>query len=239
MAVNLIELVFPQDVNAVYSDRLGGFSQPPYASYNLGAHVGDNAAFVARNRLDFGRYLPREPCWLNQVHGTDVVDAALAPTNADADGAVTRGRHIPCVIMVADCLPILLADRNGRCVGAAHGGWRGLASGIVAKTVQAMQTPAQEMIAWLGPAIGPRTFQVGAEVREAFVNQLPATEQAFKVDGERYLADIKQLAVLQLNQLGVTQITVHSGCTYSDEERFFSYRRDGQTGRMAAAIWLA
>lgn len=238
MAVYTIDGFFPASVRAVYTDRLGGVSQPPFASFNLGDHVGDNPEHVVRNRKAFQQALPGAPCWLTQVHGTTIVDAGLAETNVEADGAFTRGRHVPCVVMTADCLPILLADEQGRAVAAVHGGWRGLASGIIDATIKAMGIPPSALKAWLGPAIGPEAFQVGTEVREAFTQTLNGAEVAFTPDGDRYLANIQQLATLQLNALGVSQIQRHSGCTFNDAEHFFSYRRDGQTGRMATAIWL-
>lgn len=239
MAVNNIESIFPDTVKAVYTDRLSGYSQGPYESYNLGAHVGDVKEHVARNRRDFASHLPSMPCWLNQVHSNELVDAGLSQEGATADGAYTRGRNIPCVVMVADCLPILIADTQGRAVAAVHGGWRGLASGIIKRAVDTLDCPSNELVAWLGPAIGPDAFQVGDDVLQAFSSQMGEVAQsAFKADGERYLADLKLLAQLQLQQLGVEQIAVHPSCTYRDSTHFFSYRRDGQTGRMAAAIWL-
>ncbi|MFM2483168.1 peptidoglycan editing factor PgeF [Celerinatantimonas sp. YJH-8] len=238
MAIYPIEGCFPTSVRAVYTDRLDGASRPPFDAFNLGDHVGDNPQHVIRNRQSFQECLPGTPCWLSQVHGTHVVDAGLASPGIEADAALARGRHVPCVVMTADCLPVLLADNKGRCVAAIHGGWRGLASGIIGKTIVAMHVPAQDLQAWLGPAIGPSFFQVGPEVRSAFVDVLAESESAFQADGDKYLADIKLLAELQLRLLGVKQITRHPGCTYADSEHFFSYRRDGQTGRMAAAIWL-
>lgn len=239
MAVYDIESVFPDTVKAVYTDRLSGYSQGPYESYNLGAHVEDVKEHVARNRRDFASYLPSMPCWLNQVHSTKLVDAGLCEDGVEADGAYTRGRNIPCVVMVADCLPILLADKHGRAVAAVHGGWRGLSEGIIEKAVSTLGCPAHELVAWLGPAIGADAFQVGRDVLNAFIKQMGAVAQdAFEVDGDRYLADLKLLAKLQLNQLGVEQVIIHPACTYHDSTHFFSYRRDGQTGRMAVAIWL-
>ncbi|CAG9000195.1 MAG: Polyphenol oxidase [Candidatus Celerinatantimonas neptuna] len=238
MAVHFIQNVFPETVCAVFTDRLQGYSQPPYESYNLGAHVGDQYEYVLRNRRHFQSYLPAEPCWLTQVHGVHVVDAGLAKPETEADASFTRGRRTPCIIMTADCLPILLADVKGRCVAALHGGWRGLAAGIITKTIDAMGIEPSSLTAWLGPAIGADAFQVGAEVREVFVGNRPENVSAFRPDGDRYLADIKQIAYQQLQSLGVSSVIRHPGCTYQDSEHFFSYRRDGVTGRMAFAIWL-
>lgn len=238
MAVNSIRSEFAPGINALYSDRQGGSSLPPYDGYNLGMHVADNEQHVLMNRTDFQRHLPQAPCWLNQVHSNRVIDAAISPSGVDADASFTNKKNIPCVVMVADCLPILLADKKCRVVAAVHGGWRGLASGIIGRTIQAMDISASDIQAWLGPAIGPSAFQVGAEVRETFVEQSSVMATAFIEDGDRYLADIKKIARIQLNQLAVEDIVTHPGCTYSDSAHFFSYRRDGQTGRMAAAIWL-
>lgn len=238
MAVHFIQEVFPETVRAVFTDRLEGYSQPPYKSYNLGAHVGDQYEHVLRNRRQFQSYLPAEPCWLSQVHGIHVIDAGLAKPDTEADASFTRGRRIPCIVMTADCLPILLADVKGRCVAALHGGWRGLAAGIISNTIDMMGIEPSSLVAWLGPAIGADAFQVGAEVRDAFVGHWSETELAFRPDGDRYLADIKQIADQQLHSLGVSSVSRHPGCTYQDCEHFFSYRRDGVTGRMAFAIWL-
>jgi YfiH family protein len=239
--------------------RLGGVSVAPWDSLNLGVHVGDNAVAVLENRMRVRREaeLPSEPVWLDQVHGSSVVvlDAGNIPRTATAeqlmqsrrpraDAAVTRQAGVVCAIQVADCLPVLFAARDGSVVGAAHAGWRGLASGVLGATVAAMDVPSDQIVAWLGPAIGPENFEVGDDVVAAFVDtahsdQRAQTEAAFvrKPDG-KWLCDLFALARLRLAAAGVTQVSGGGLCTVSDAKRFYSYRRDGQTGRMAALVWV-
>ncbi|WKE64945.1 peptidoglycan editing factor PgeF [Gallaecimonas kandeliae] len=238
MAVNAIEGVFPAGVAAFYTDRLGGVSQGPYQGFNLGLHVGDVPSRVHYNRallsLDIG--IGQEPAWLNQIHG-DQVQLLPGPVLDGADAAVTRIPGQPLAIMTADCLPALFASKDGAVVGAAHAGWRGLAGGVLEATVAAMGVPATELIAWLGPCIGPNAFEVGPEVREAFLSQVESDGAAFQPKaGGKYLADLQQLAANRLKRLGVTAIYKDPACTFAEAERFFSYRRDGQTGRMAFMI---
>lgn len=239
MSVCRIENLFPQGVQAVYTTRQAGVSQVPYQSFNLGDHVGDRPSDVQQNRQNFKSHLPGEPCWLKQVHSTRVVEAGSPRAiEAEADASFTRRSHQPCVVMTADCLPVLLADRGATVVAAAHAGWRGLADGVLEQTVNQLACDPQALVAWLGPAIGPQHFQVGAEVREAFLASDLAAESAFRVDGQRYLADLKRLARQRLSRLGLKTIHHHPDCTFSNPDDYFSYRRDGVTGRMAAAIWL-
>jgi len=230
----------PCQVRAAVSLRTGGSSAGRYASLNVGAHVGDEPVAVAENRarLRNALGLPAEPLWLEQVHGT-----AVARFGSDgrpvADAAVACKAGQVCVVMVADCLPVLLADGAGSCVGVAHAGWRGLATGVIEATVSALPVSPGSLTAWLGPAIGPEAFEVGAEVRERFVADDPAAQAEFRPGrGDRWFADLYGLARRRLRAAGVT--AVHGGdfCTASDPARFFSYRRDGVTGRMAALIWL-
>lgn len=229
----------PANVAALFSTRLGGVSQAPFASFNLGQHVGDEPAHVAANRAALRQLLPGEPVWLNQVHGTNVVDADSHPHTPDADASVARQPATVCVVMTADCLPVLLCDRAGTVVAAAHAGWRGLLNGVLEQTVDAMDAPPEQLMAWLGPAIGPDAFEVGAEVREAFVALDPAADDGFEPIPEgKYLADIYLLARQRLRRMGVTDIHGGEHCTVIERERFFSYRREGRTGRMAALIWL-
>lgn len=230
----------PAGVRAVVTTRLGGVSAPPFASFNLGTHVGDSEFAVLRNRKILQRELglPDAPRWLNQVHGNAVVDAADGDHNARADGSFARTQGAVCVVMTADCLPILLCDQSGQAVAALHGGWRGLAAGIVESGIRALGCASTEVMAWLGPAIGPRAFEVGADVRYAFVQIDERHAGAFVPAGDRWLADIYELARTQLEALGVTAIYGGNGCTYTDRERFYSYRRDGITGRMASLIWI-
>jgi YfiH family protein len=228
----------PARVRALQTTRAGGFSLPPYDSLNLGMHVGDNALTVAANRILLGTRVPAEPVWMEQVHGVDVAIAEQAGCMPVADACVARQRDAVCVVMTADCLPVLLCDEAGSVVGAAHAGWRGLADGVIEATVAAMGLPGERMMAWLGPAIGPQAFEVGGEVREAFLHRDPAAHIAFRPHAGRYLADLYQLARLRLQALGVTRIHGGGFCTFSEPERFFSYRRDGRTGRMASMVWI-
>ena len=228
-------------VRALSTTRLGGCSSAPYDSLNLGSHVGDEPARVAANRAALRAVLPDEPCWLNQVHGVEVADAAVCAGVPDADAAISRLPGKVCVVMTADCLPVLLCDRAGTVVGAAHAGWRGLVDGVIEATVAKMAVPSSEVLAWLGPAIGPQAFEVGEEVRAAFLAVDSAADAAFRPGPQpgKWLADIYLLARQRLGRLGVTAVYGGDACTVTDKERFFSYRRDGRTGRMASLIWLA
>lgn len=229
----------PSNVHAVQTTRQGGVSQAPYDSLNLGTHVGDNPLHVAANRQRLSQILPSEPIWMDQVHGTTVQDAALASCQPQADAAVARHVDTVCTVMTADCLPILLCDQAGTVVAAAHAGWRGLSQGVIERTVEAMQVPPDNLLAWLGPAIGPDAFEVGDDVRQVFIAHDAQAAAAFAVkpDG-KWLADIYLLARQRLAALGVPQVYGGEYCTYHDADRFFSYRRDGACGRMASMIWL-
>jgi len=250
----------PARVCALSTTRQGGVSKGPYGlaggapgGLNLGTHVGDDAADVARNRARLAACLPSMPQWLEQVHGCAVatVDHVAAPgapvPQADASLALASG-HV-CAVMTADCLPVLLCDAQGTVVGAAHAGWRGLCSGVIEATLSRMQAAAgagaPRWLAWLGPAIGPDAFEVGAEVRDAFLAQARADEQAavaaaFRAGAPgKYLADIYALARTRLARAGCTEVYGGDACTVADAGRFYSYRRDGVTGRMASLVWLA
>lgn len=230
----------PANVRALQTTRKGGVSDSPYASFNLGSHVGDNPLAVSRNRMLLAPLLPSEPVWLNQVHGITVADAGRAGCLPEADASVSTHPGAVCVVMTADCLPILLCDEQGSVVGAAHAGWRGLCDGVIEATVSAMNVPAPTLMAWLGPAIGPTVFEVGDEVRTAFVAKQPQAAKAFVAAAEgKWMADIYQLARLRLQALGIHRIYGGDLCTYSDDQRFYSYRRDGVTGRMATFIWIS
>ncbi len=219
----------PANVKALITTREGGASLPPYASLNLGSHVGDDPAHVGENRKKIREFLPNEPKWLNQVHGNAVVDLDN-PDTFDADGAFTRKPNTVCAILTADCLPILLSGQH--CVGALHAGWRGLASGIVEETVKAMRDAS---CAYLGPAIGQDAFEVGEEVLDAF----PGESQAFRRGKSgKWHADIYAIAKMKLGRLGIHDIHGGNFCTHNESSRFFSYRRDGNTGRMGSFIWL-
>ncbi|QEL55157.1 peptidoglycan editing factor PgeF [Chromobacterium paludis] len=230
----------PARVRTLITTRSGGLSQPPYASLNLGGHVGDDPEAVAANRARLRDELPAEPAWLNQVHGVAVVDAAAVGAAApDADASFARAPGVVCAAMTADCLPVLLCDEAGTVVAAAHAGWRGLCDGVIEAAVAAMAVPPSGLMAWLGPAIGPDAFEVGAEVRQAFLARDPAAAAAFTdIDNGKYLADIYVLARLRLEKLGIARVYGGDFCTVIDRDRFFSYRRDGVTGRMASLIWL-
>lgn len=229
----------PSRVRACVTTRAGGVSLAPFDSLNLGDHVGDDPQAVAENRRRLIERLGCNPAWLQQVHSADVVEAdPAAVAVADASWTTTPGRA--CAVLTADCLPALFCDRAGSRVAAAHAGWRGLAGGVLENTVAALGVPAGELLVWLGPAIGPQSFEVGAEVREAFVVQHAQAEQAFSAsrNAGRFMADLYALARIRLAAIGVT--AVHGGGldTFSDP-RFFSYRRAARSGRLASLIWLA
>lgn len=230
----------PARVRALQTLRTGGVSAAPWDRWNLGDHVGDAPGAVAANRARLSALLPAEPLWLQQVHGIQTVDPAQGLKTPVADAAFTRTPGAVCVVMTADCLPVLLCDRAGSVVAAAHAGWRGLLEGVLEASVQAMATPGDQLLAWLGPAIGPTAFEVGGEVRAAFVARDAAAAQAFTPGtGDRWLADLYALARQRLAALGVTAVYGGTHCTFSEPASFFSYRRDGVTGRQASLIWLA
>ncbi|MCP5420432.1 MAG: peptidoglycan editing factor PgeF [Gammaproteobacteria bacterium] len=232
----------PARVRAASTTRLGGVSQAPYDSLNLGDHVGDQAADVAANRRLLGQWLdlPGEPAWLRQVHGKQVIAAEAVRPDTAAD-AVYTGRPGPvCVVQTADCLPVLLCDEAGTWVAAVHCGWRGLALEILPATLERAPSRTARIMAWLGPAIGPDVFEVGDEVRATFVALRADYAACFRPSpAGRWLADIYGLARLQLRSAGVLAVYGGTHCTVTEVEPFFSYRRDGRTGRMASLIWLA
>ena len=235
----------PPGVRAAFTTRRGGVSAAPWDSFNLGVHVNDAPEAVAANRARLKSLLslPSEPAWLSQVHGVDVVDLdeagdLLGPPSADAAIAHDRGRV--CTIMVADCLPVLFASRDGSRIGAAHAGWRGLAAGVLEKTVAALGVPGSQIAAWLGPAISREHFEVGDDVRDAFVSGDAGAATAFvKNERGKWQADLVALAKRRLAAVGVTDVSGGEWCTFAERERFFSHRRDGKGGRMAALIWRA
>ena len=228
----------PLNVCVLVTTRLGGVSAAPWDSLNLGDHVGDEPAHVTANRSRLRFHLPSDPVWLRQVHGRRCIDATVAADN-EADAAFARQVGTVCAVLTADCLPILLCDRRGSVVAAAHAGWRGLAAGVIESAITAMAEPGGNLIAWLGPAIGPDNFEVGDEVRTTFVDHSPAAAIAFRPCASgKWLCDLYGLARLRLTALGVTQIHGGDLCTHADARRFYSYRRDGACGRMASLIWL-
>lgn len=228
----------PGRVKACVTTRVGGVSLAPFDSLNLGDHVGDDPAAVAENRRRLTDHFAITPAWLQQVHGIAVVEAD--PTQvATADASWTATPGIACAAMTADCLPVLFCNRAGTRVAAAHAGWRGLVSGVLEATLDSLAVPADEVLAWLGPAIDPQAFEVGPEVREAFIAQLPQAAQAFvpSHNAGKFLADIYALARLRLATRGVTAVYGGGLCTVTDP-RFFSYRRNPRTGRFASLIWI-
>jgi len=234
----------PANVRALLTTRRGGCSLAPYDGFNLGVHVGDEPGAVARNRAMLRELLPAEPLWLSQVHGCNVADA---DADADAvhgvqvaDATVARKPGRVCVVMTADCLPVLFCDDDGSVVAAAHAGWRGLAGGVLEATIAKMAVAPEKLGAWLGPAIGPDRFEVGSEVREVFVDQDPEAVQAFAAAPlpGKWMADLFMLARLRLQAAGVRRIEGGGVCTVENRESFYSYRRDRCTGRFASLVWL-
>lgn len=243
----------PASVRGFVTLRGGGVSRGPWGlpdgapgGLNLGDHCGDDPDDVARNRALLRQLLPNEPRWLDQVHGTVVFDADLGVPGSGpppvADAAVTAKRGVVLVVLTADCLPVLFTNRSGTVVGVAHAGWRGLCAGILERTVGelARKTDEHRWIAWLGPAIGSRCFEVGAEVREAFVAVAPGAALAFRPASRpgKWFGDLHLLARQRLTACGIDDVRGESLCTFTDPDRFYSYRRDGRTGRMASVVWI-
>jgi purine-nucleoside/S-methyl-5'-thioadenosine phosphorylase / adenosine deaminase len=231
----------PASVRAFFTTRRGGVSAAPFARLNLGRHVGDEPDAVDENRSRVRETfdLPQEPRWLRQIHGAGVADAAEAQPFPEADASFSGAAGVVCAVLVADCLPLLLCDRRGGEVAAVHAGWRGLLAGVVQATVGRMAAAPSDILAWMGPAIGPEVFEVGPEVRQGFLAKDPGYGVAFRPSPRRgcWLADVYAMARFALDQAGVGEVHGAEWCTYSEPERFFSYRRDGLTGRMAALIW--
>lgn len=238
----------PATVRALLTTRNGGVSQPPYTSLNLGDHVGDDPAAVIQNRALLRQMLPAEPRWLRQVHSTTVLDAdnpdMLSRYASGCDAIISQHVHTVCVVMTADCLPILLCDEAGSIVAAIHAGWRGLSAGVIESTARTItaKTSNASLMAWIGPAIGPDHFEVGNDVRDTFIQHDKQSALAFTPSPDqnhhRWMADLFLLARQRLAAAGVRQVYGSNECTFSNPSRFFSYRRDGTTGRMAALIWL-
>ena len=241
MSIIKAEWPAPEQVVALTTCRDGGVSQGGFSSFNLATHVNDEPSSVAENRCILQKkfQLPEAPSWLDQVHGCDIVELGDSGDHAlQADAVIARTKNRVCAVLTADCLPVLLCTEDGRAIAAIHAGWRGLLNGIIEKTV-AKLAPADTVLAWLGPAIGPASFEVGIEVREAFVSKQPVMQQAFReVDETHYLADLYALARIRLVQNGVKRIYGGEHCTYNEADNFYSYRREPVTGRMASLIWL-
>lgn len=231
----------PAAVRAAFTLRAGGVSAGPYASLNVGMHVGDDVAAVTENRrrLRIALDLPAEPEWIEQVHGTGILDLDAPDRPSVADAVIARRDGQVCVVQVADCLPVLFASLKGDTVAVAHAGWRGLAAGILEATVAALAADPRDLLAWLGPAIGPKHFEVGGEVRAAFLARHAEAATAFTANERgRWQCDLRALAQQRLRAMGVGAVYGTDSCTFGDPGRFFSYRRDGRCGRMAALIWL-
>ena len=230
----------PAGVGALLTTRAGGRSVGPFASLNLGSHVGDDPLAVAANRARLRSFLPADPLWLNQVHGAAVADADVAEGVPEADAVLARSSRWVCAVLTADCLPVLFCDDDASVVAAAHAGWRGLAAGVLENTVREMGVPPHRLRAWLGPAIGAEAFEVGDEVRAAFVADDAGAAAAFVARplAGKWLADLFMLARRRLVAAGVTRISGGGVCTVSAPQRFYSYRRDGVTGRFASMVWL-
>lgn len=245
----------PPNIQAGCTTRIGGFSERPYASFNLAQHVGDNEQHVEDNRrfLCDTWQLPAEPLWLEQTHSNRVYLAdenktlrgkprGMSDNNTlsrQADAIISRQSNTVCAILTADCLPLLICDKQGKEIAAIHAGWRGLANGVIENTLRQLRSRNEDLLVWLGPAIGATVYEVGTEVYETFCRLSADSEQAFQtVDKDHYLADLYQLARLILQGQHIHTIYGGNYCTYSDAKRFYSYRRDGQTGRMASLIWI-
>lgn len=231
----------PKNVKAFTTTRLGGVSQAPYDSFNLAIDISNDPENIIRNRalLKECLHLPAEPVWIKQVHGTQVIQADSPPTDRTADASFTHQSNIVCAITTADCLPLLVTNRSGSCAAAIHAGWRGLAAGVIEVTLKKLALSSNDLLIWLGPAIGPAAFEVGDEVYQQFIAHDSQAKQAFKRnENDRWLANIYLLAKQRLTEHGVTNIFGGDFCTYTDKNRFYSYRRDKQTGRMASLIWL-
>jgi len=232
----------PDHIYAATTLRTGGVSSDIFSSFNMALHVGDKQENVLSNRRRLCQMLSlsSEPVWLNQVHGTTVVDASRTDIMLDADASFTQQSDVVCVVMTADCLPILLTDRRGEYIAAIHAGWRSLAGGVIEATVSNMNVKNTDLLAWLGPAISQEFFEVVAEVRDLFLARNRKNKHAFKllnINTGKWLADLPMLARLTLQKMGINAVYGGSWCTYKDHRRFYSYRRSGKTGRMATLIW--
>lgn len=231
----------PAHIKAISTTRQGGFSQKPWDSLNLGAHVNDDPQRVEKNRQVLSQQLKlkQSPIWLNQIHQNRIIKYTQAHQNIEADGIISEKLNQVCAVMTADCLPVLISDQRGQQVAAVHAGWRGLANNILITAINAFHAPAKALVIWLGPCIGAQKFEVGEEVYHRFKQQDPQYSRAFVANRPKhYLLNLHQLARMMLEKQGVQQIYQHHDCTYSNQHDFFSYRRDGECGRMASLIWI-
>lgn len=236
----------PAHIHACSTTRTGGLSEGVFAGLNLGLHVGDDVQMVEKNRFLLSKYFPHAPdfFWLNQTHSCNLIKLeALNINSINADASWTNSKKYTCVVMTADCLPILVTDQQGSFVAAIHAGWRGLCDGIIERSINQicheMNVSSEQLLVWLGPCIGPKSFEVGREVRDEFIQQHPLSSNAFSAFKDKWLADLHHLANIRLLQFPGIQISESDLCTYSDPARFYSYRRDGKTGRLATFIWIA
>lgn len=243
----------PANVKAIVTTRKAGFSERPFDSFNLAAHVDDDPQHVSDNRALLRTVLPADPVWLTQIHGHKVIDAAEKVAeeikDPEADGSFTRQANTVCAVLTADCLPVLFCNKAGTIVGAIHAGWKGLASGILEHSIECMMRASgskpEDLMVWLGPAIGPKIYEVGNEVRQVFTSLDSDTEKAFKLspgttlDTDKWFANLYELARIRLRKRGITDFYGGQFCTFTQQSMFYSYRRDGKTGRMASLIWLS
>jgi YfiH family protein len=231
----------PSHIKSIQTLRSGGKSKGLYNSFNLATHVNDDSNAVQMNRSLLSQYLPNIPFWLNQTHSPNVIELPSSLLNADA--SYTKDKNIVCVVQTADCLPLLVTNKKGTIVAAIHAGWRGLLNGVIENTLHKMNLPSHELLVWLGPAISQKHFEVGSDVKYSFCEKHHEAEKAFQsVSNQKWLADIYLLAKIRLHACGVTEIfgasVTNDYCTYAHHEDYFSYRRDGETGRMASLIWI-
>lgn len=240
--LTLIQANWPKvpGLHAISTTRTGGISMPPYHSLNMGQYIPDDKNAIHTNRERVAKHceFPSTPCYLKQVHGTRVLDDNFNPEDNEADAMVSFQKNRVLAILTADCLPILLYGKTHHDIAAIHSGWRSLAGGIIEQTIKKLKSPAQSLMAWLGPCIGPNAFEVGDDVREAFKKIDITYESAFTPHGDKWLANLPLLARHQLESHGISSIYSDNSCTFTEKERFFSYRRDKTTGRMASFIWL-
>jgi YfiH family protein len=241
MTVNWYEADWPAAdfIKAGTTLRKDGVSTAPYASFNLATHVDDEVALVEQNRAMLNLDIPTSPQWLEQTHSTEAILLPCEDIIPKADAAYTTEKNIACAVMTADCLPLLITNKQGSCVAAVHAGWRGLCDGIIEATVKKLPAAPESLLVWLGPAISADVYEVGKEVYDAFTKSNSKAKEAFTPTSEQHwLFDIYRMATLRLNNLGVKHIYGGGRCTLSEKEDFFSYRRDGVTGRMASLIWI-
>ena len=231
----------PSHIKSIQTLRAGGKSEGKYNSFNLATHVNDDIDLVNSNRELLDKFLPSSPHWLNQTHSVDVIELPSATFNADA--SYTRDKNTVCIVQTADCLPLLVTNKKGTIVAAIHAGWRGLLNGVIENTIHKMNMSPNELLVWLGPAIGQKHFEVGADVKNHFCEKDKKAEKAFRaISDQKWLVDIYYLAKMRLKSSGVTDIyggsVTDDYCTFANELDYFSYRRDGETGRMASLIWI-